>query len=423
MRICMLARSTRFHSKGGMEDHIAMLTEGLARLGHEVELITTALAGEMAQEREIRAGRGKITLHFLEGTDPMHYSQKWFGKTAAKFTELNSRDPFDLVHGQSAAAFHIIKSGAARGMGIPVVSSLHGTIYDELKTQLNLLSTPPSSLADLSDTLIAPLKIAKYLHSLHFMDRQYISGSDAIIATSDQQAQTIKSRFRVPQEKLFLVYNGIDERQFSPRKPDAALLSKHGIPHGSFLVLCAARLLKEKGVQNAISILPKLRSRVPNAHLLVLGDGPYRRELESLAKKLGVQENVSFAGFVPFDSLPSYFSSCSVFVNATIRQDGYDLTVLEAMGCGRPVVASNIGSMPTAISHQKDGILLAPGDRRALLRSILLIANDRALARRISLAARRKVGRKFSQSSMVRQTLLVYRAAIGKSGIRIAARK
>lgn len=422
MRICMLARSTRFHSKGGMEDHIAMLTEGLARLGHEIELITTSLpSGE--QEKQVRFGKGKITLHFLEGTDPMHYSQKWFGKTAAKFTELNSKNPFDVVHGQSAAAFYIIKSGAARGMGMPVVSSLHGTIYDEIKTQLNLLSNPPSSLADLSDTLIAPLKIAKYLHSLHFMDRQYISGSDAIIATSDQQAQTIKSRFRVPQEKLFLVYNGIDERQFSPRKPDGALLARHGIPAGSFLVLCAARLLKEKGVQNAISILPKLRSRVPNAHLLVLGDGPYRRELLSLAKKLGVQENVSFAGFVPFDSLPSYFSSCSVFVNATIRQDGYDLTVLEAMGCGRPVVASNIGSMPTAISDQKDGVLVAPGDRRALLSSILLIANDRALAKRISLAARRKVERKFSQSSMVRQTLSVYRAAIGKSGIRIAAGK
>ncbi len=94
---------------------------------------------------------------------------------------------------------------------------------------------------------------------------------------------------------------------------------------------------------------------------------------------------------LPFESLPDYFNSCDIFVNPTIRQNGYDLTILEAMACEKPVVVSNIGSVPTVIEEGLDGPLVPTGDIKKLAEAVVKVLKDRELAQRLSIAARRKV--------------------------------
>ncbi|PIN83020.1 hypothetical protein COV61_04315 [Candidatus Micrarchaeota archaeon CG11_big_fil_rev_8_21_14_0_20_47_5] len=181
---------------------------------------------------------------------------------------------------------------------------------------------------------------------------------------------------------------------------------------GKPILLCVARLEREKGVQNAILAMHELLKEYPAALLLIVGDGSYRKSLEELAKRLCVHHSVTFTGFVQFEKLPTYFNACDIFLNPTIRQDGYDLTVLEAMSCERPVIASKIGSMPTAIEHGKDGIMIKPGSVQDLVFAVNGLVADREKAKLIAKAARKKILENFSCESMISKTILAYREAI-----------
>lgn len=115
---------------------------------------------------------------------------------------------------------------------------------------------------------------------------------------------------------------------------------------------------------------------------------------------------------VPFESLPEHFNACDVFVNPTIRQNGYDLTILEAMACEKPVVVSNLGSVPTVIEDGVDGVLVPPGDVDALARAVVRVLSDEELARRLDRAVRRRVVERFSVDSMVEGKIVVYNEII-----------
>ena len=127
-----------------------------------------------------------------------------------------------------------------------------------------------------------------------------------------------------------------------------------------------------------------------------MGKGDYMANLNNLVQKLSIGNNVIFIGNVPFESLPDYFNACDLFVNPTIRQNGYDLTILEAMACEKPVVVSNIGSVPTAIEDGVDGLLVPTGDIKKLAEAVIKVLKDQELAKRLGKAARKKLEEKFS---------------------------
>src|SRR5207245_7856921 len=113
--------------------------------------------------------------------------------------------------------------------------------------------------------------------------------------------------------------------------------------------------------------------------LAIVGDGGYRSELEATARSVGVGRSVRFVGSVDLGRLPAFYAAADVFVNPTVRINGYDLTILQAMAMARPVVVSNIGSVPTAVQNDRDGFLVPPGEPRALAAGILRVLDDPSL--------------------------------------------
>ena len=128
---------------------------------------------------------------------------------------------------------------------------------------------------------------------------------------------------------------------------------------------------------------------------MIVGDGSYAPKLKKQVSTLNLENNVIFTGMLPFESLPDYFNACDVFVNPTIRQNGYDLTILEAMACEKPVVVSNIGSVPTAVVDGIDGILVPPGDVKKLADAVVRVLKDKELTERLGETAQKKVVSKF----------------------------
>jgi mannosyltransferase len=105
-----------------------------------------------------------------------------------------------------------------------------------------------------------------------------------------------------------------------------------------------------------------------------------------------------------------YFNLCDVFIDPTLRTDGYDLTIAEAMACAKPVVVSDVGANSTLVdkSGTIDGVLIPRGDNDALLREVLQVLNDPALAQSMGARARKKITERFSIPAMVSGMLRVY---------------
>jgi len=253
------------------------------------------------------------------------------------------------------------------------------------------------------------LAVAKMLHQVYehiAFTLPAAQNADAIIATSDQQRIAIQRICRVPEEKVYTVYNGIDVSRYSPEAYH--IRDKLGLMNEDVLILVVARLIEEKGVQFAIRSFPLILERVARCRLLIVGDGNFRSPLEKMAQQIGLSSHILFVGTVPEAELPSYYASADVFVNSTIRANGYDLTIVQAMACGKPVVVSNIGSVPTLIADGKDGLLVPPGDIVALAERVKRVLSDPGLAKMLGRNARKKVVERFSLEAMAKGTLRVY---------------
>ncbi len=399
MNICMFSRIMPAHAPGGMQDHVQALSVGLARKGHAVSVITSA----RSDGKEFDTVEG-VRIYFLNGTPPgRNTNAYWFG-AATKLEELHAVAPFDILHSQSVGAYGVYKRKLHRRYRLPLVTSFHGTHLDVLTTSWH---------TDFS--LTHPLGMARFFaltlnlaYRYLYRDLWFTRGSDVVIATSDADVGKYKMLYRLPDAQIRKVYNGIDTDLFAPRDA-SALRAALKILSDEKIILALARLEKDKGVQNAIAVMPRVLEKIP-ARLIVVGDGEYRGALESLARDKGVAARVHFVGAQPLAECARYFNLCDVFVDPTLRTDGYDLTIAEAMACGKPVIVADVGANSTLIdaATQRDGILIPRGDNDALVREILRILGGATLTRSMGEAAREKIAVRFSIGAMVAGMEQVY---------------
>ncbi len=406
MKILMLARALPAHRKGGVPDHTWILAHGIASHGIDVHILTTRLEGGPP----VAVSEG-VTVHYLANTRPDAYDGGWWPESARSTVSLHSAERFDLIHCQSSAGYAVVNAGVHRRLRVPAVVSQHGTYYDELVTRWkNGFSGDPS----VSAKNIAA--IAYILYMIIRRDKPYLRMADGVISTSEEQYRLIARVYGVPEERLYKVYNGMDLSMFTPAPGNPELRKRQGIAPAAPLILCVARLIRDKGIQIMLNAMPGILERFPDCRLLVVGDGPYRPQLERLASRRGVASSIVFAGEKELDELPEYFRACDIFVNPTNQQNGYDLTMVEAMACEKPVVSSDIGSTPTLIARGSDGILFPTGDVRALERAVTGLLGDGRLRAEIGAGARTKVTGRFGLDAMVEGTIGVYECLLGRTG-------
>jgi glycosyltransferase involved in cell wall biosynthesis len=392
------------HCKGGMQDQIWMVASKMQSMGNEVTIITTKHPDNITYDE-----RDGVRIHYLKNTEIGKYSKTWWDESVNKFIELHIANKFDIVHSQSSGGYYFLKKKLNELYHVPAVVSLHGTSYDEIKTRINLISVrePVQSLKSLLSIIILVYKY--FIYGLPLLDL-----ADGVIVTSNEQVEITRKTYLLKNIiKIYKVFNGIDVKIF---KPISRKMREHYALNETYnFILSIARIEKDKGIQNIIAALPIILIELPDTKLMVVGDGSYAPELRKQVKKLKIESNVIFTGMLSFESLPDYFNACDLFVNPTIRQNGYDLTILEAMACEKPVVVSNIGSVPTVIEDGVDGLLVPPGDIKKLAEAVIKVLTDKELAERLGKAARKKIVEKFSIESMVEGTIKVYEEVIRRN--------
>lgn len=177
------------------------------------------------------------------------------------------------------------------------------------------------------------------------------------------------------------------------------------------VVVFLGRLRKYKGAQHAIRALAHVRREVPGARLDVVGDGPYRAALESLAASLGLADHVRFLGALPHGAKVDALNAAQVAVCPSPKE-GWGLTVIEANACGVPVVASRSPGLVESVKDGETGLLVPHGDARAIAGALVRLLADRALRLRMADAAVRWA-RTFDWETCYRESRAVMAEAAG----------
>ncbi|MBE7189320.1 glycosyltransferase family 4 protein [Jatrophihabitans endophyticus] len=196
--------------------------------------------------------------------------------------------------------------------------------------------------------------------------------------------------------ELVALKSGVDADTFRPDVDGAAVRERYRLT-GRPVVVCVSRLVARKGQDVLVRVWPQVRAAVPGAALLLVGDGPYRDELENMARAAGVSDDVVLTGGAALDQLPALYAAGDVFaMPCRTRRGGMDveglgIVFLEASASGLPVVVGDSGGSPDAVRDGETGFLVDGRDDRAVAARLIELLSDASLRARMGDAGRRWV--------------------------------
>lgn len=299
---------------------------------------------------------------------------------------LARRGGFDVVHVHWPIPHALLGLAARRAGGQPLVCTFHGVELTWTRHQLRAL--------------------------LPFL-RYVIRTADAVTANSTYTAGMIRA---VEDRRVEIVPFGatvdVPATIAEPR------VRGRGEP---FELLFVGRLVERKGVHVLLEALPRVLER-QQVRLRIVGDGPLRRQLERQAERLGLKDVVRFEGFVTAEALARAFAECDAFVLPAVVDrkgdtEGLGVVLLEALGYGKPVVASAAGGIVDVIRHEQTGLLVPPGDAGALAAAIERLAADSELGRELGRGGRAHLEREFSWPVILDRLVGLYRRLTGVADV------
>ncbi len=231
---------------------------------------------------------------------------------------------------------------------------------------------------------------------------------DAFVAISTIGAQSLIDRGCKPR-KVKVILFGVDLPTNRSRGPLRAELKLAG--DSSFLMVTVATLIKRKGLDVLLEAVAPLLAGGNDRHLVIVGDGPMKQELEQQAKTLSIHDRVHFLGLR--NNVSDIMADCDIFVLSS-RSEATPAAIMEAMAVGLPVVATHVGGIPDIVATGETGLLVAPDDAIALREAITAIIQDRELASTFGENGRERCSRLFSIEQLVENHLTLYGALSGK---------
>jgi len=239
-----------------------------------------------------------------------------------------------------------------------------------------------------------------------FFKKSYIKKSkkaNRIIVISEIIKNELIADLEISAEKIEIVYNGIDLDEFHvfDQKDIENEKKKYGFFKDSKIIGYVGRLHEEKGLNILIDAFFQLSRRFDHLYLLLVGDGPERKKLESQVVHLGLEKKILFLGYK--DNVPLFLNLIDVFVLPSIVRESFGIVLIEAMACSKIVVASNLGGIPEIINNTVDGFLFEPGNEKELADCLSRILSDDKLREKIEAKALKKVKEKFSVDIMIKK--------------------
>lgn len=358
---------------GGVGRHVSDLARGLAARGYEVTLCSPQLPQGVLSDtegvRQVTEGVRHVTLDLRRAVAPAQdMAVLW------KLARVVRDTRPDIVHAHSSKAGAVARLGRLLRPHVPVFYTPHGYAF------------------------------AGFFSSEHER-RAYREVERALAPLASRVVCVCEAEARLaatvgPEKRVRVVYNGIEPAGPGPVDPFMAELARRGP------VVCALTQLRAgKGIETLIDAAPSVLERCPDLQIAVWGDGPELESLRSRASAAGVGEVLHFPGA---SSHPlAVLRSARVFAHPSLAES-FPYVILEAMSVGVPIVASDVGGIGEAVVDGQSGLLVAPGDARALAQALIDTLSDVNRGTGMGDAARARFQARFTAELMLDRLIGVY---------------
>jgi glycogen(starch) synthase len=392
MKVLMLSWEYPPVVVGGLGRHVHALARHLVALGHEVVVLCRHEAGTDALTHPTTDTVTEGVRVIMVAEDPTHVR---FEKDLVAWTlamghglvraglGLRTWQP-DVVHAHDWLVTHPAIA-LAEAFDVPLVATIHAT---EAGRHAGWLSQP----------------LNQQVHSVEWW---LANRADALITCSAAMRAEVTHLFEVPID-ISVIHNGIEPGGW--RVSPAAVRSVRE-QHGSPLVVYFGRLEYEKGVQDLLAAVPRLRRRHPGLRLVVAGQGVQAAALVEQARKLRIRRAVDFVGHLPDRSLVACLAAADVVVLPS-RYEPFGIVALEAAAAGAPLVASTAGGLAELVVDGETGLSITPGDVAGVASAVTEVLADPAAAARRARAAKARLATEFNWEGIASATAAVYRSAV-----------
>lgn len=334
MKLLFVSRSTPFHRLGGMEILSWALAKAIVLRGHQVEFLTTGIAGSLPG-----TSVDGITVHALDCVGG-RYSRAWWRKSRSVFLDQYANS-VDLVMGIGGGAHGILDAQIREKCRPPVVLQSHGTPWGEIVSKLAVRS---------------PISWAGAARNIPYLLRDWRLGHySGIVSIGPAVDDALR---RKPMSKLVrntpvtMIENGVNEAEleFDPAARNR-LRQRLGIAPSTAVIISLSRVILQKGVRESLVGFARLASKRPDVAYLIAGDGDAEPMLRALAKDLNIADKVHFLGPISRADVPMVLSAADVFLFTSLRQEGLAIAPLEAAASGLPAVLSSHLRLPELVAR------------------------------------------------------------------------
>ena len=351
-------------TNGGAQEHLHSLVTRMDRERYDVSVV--ALSAGSAVRKLVKAGLAVLVIDDPDDSIVV-------GALAAHLAEVRA----DVVHAhmyraETVATRAVIALGGAGQRKPYLVATIHSSRIRSIEDQRHLRELTPHM-----DRLIA-------------------------VSRAIEHKLVDEERTSVP---VSLVYNGVDLQRYDNQEACCTLPEEYGMEPGSQIVGVVARLEPEKGHPTLLEAWPAVLHAVPDAYLLIVGEGSRRDALEAQARELRIAHRVVFTG--RREDVPAVTAALDVAVLPSYRE-AQGMVILEAMALSRPVVAANVGGIPEMIQDGVTGLLVPPHDAGALAGAIVRLLTNHPLADTLGRAGHDMVHDRFCIELMVSAVESIY---------------
>jgi glycosyltransferase involved in cell wall biosynthesis len=373
---------------GGLAISTGRLGHLLAAAGHDVRVLAPSSSLPPSEKRTVLSNGVSVT---------RFGAHKRVDDTLVDWHELiveeNSRKPFDILHAYFLPQAGFVAAYAGKYLNIPSVISIRGN--------------------DIERAVFDPDKFSHILFALQ--NASSVTTNASILA---QKAKAVMDR------EIVLIPNGIDTDLFKPMKKNEALAQalSLGSSTESKVIGFVGELREKKGLQTLLAVYAQLNKETP-ATLLIVGEvrqGDDKKTFDEIKESIP-NPNIIVTGQIPHKDLPAYYSLMDVFVHPSLR-DGMPNAVLEAMACGKTVIATPVGGMLDVIEDKVNGILINVNDVDELAREIAEALSQSGKREAIGRSARETILGQFTPEKELQANLRIYQILRGNQEYELSNR-
>jgi glycosyltransferase involved in cell wall biosynthesis len=341
---------------GGLEKILTSIVLNLDKKKYNVSVWCLREGGFFANKL-IKEGFDVKILNILTSRNPL---------SIYKLYKLLKNCKFDIIHTHAYSAGTIGRMSAFLA-GIPIIISHNHSVYDY------------------------------YNRYYHFVEWLLSLITDRIICISDIVNRFANETQRINAKKLMTIHNGIDSEYTVSEKRTSGLRKELDIPVDHSVICTIAHMEEHKGIKYFLESASLLLQSRNDISFLLVGEGALKEELKILCADLKIEKNVIFAG--ERSDIPEILSLTDIFVLPSLRE-GLPLTILEAMACGKPVIATNVGGVPEVVKDGVSGILVPPKDTEALHSAMNELLGNREKLKKMGYNGKRVCNVSFDSKTM-----------------------